>query len=381
MKAATQAVQPPKRTPLYDLHVEEGARIVPFAGWEMPIQYETGIREEHLCVRKGVGIFDVSHMGQLTVSGPGSLTLLQHLVPRNLSTLKVGQLAYTVLCRSNGGVLDDLAVYRLGEDEYLLVVNASRVDEDFEWLEAQAGPVPAVDVSRLGDRGMLALQGPRAEEIATSLLAKELSDLRYYHFVEVTYNGAAIVVSRSGYTGEDGFEIICQSEHLASLWRELRLAGAVAAGLGARDTLRTEMGYCLYGQELSTETTPIEAGLEWTMALDKKEDFVGRTALRSQLAAGPQRRLSGLIALDRGIPRPGSSVVSESTGRVGRISSGTFSPTLEKGIALAFIDVPFDESGTHLELEMRGRLWPVQVRSLPLVPSRVKRLRNRSRSE
>ena len=380
-----------KRTPLYDIHLEEGARIVPFAGWEMPIQYKGGIRQEHLFVRSDAGLFDVSHMGQINLHGPDSLSFLQHLLPRDLNTMQIGQLAYAVMCTDRGGVVDDLAVYKLGEERYLLVVNASRLEEDVSWITRQVefrpadrlSPDPqwAVDVSVVADAGMLALQGPRAEEMVTSLFGKEMRDLGYFHFVELDFNSERILVSRSGYTGEDGFEIICTGgATLVSLWRQLRLAGAAATGLGARDTLRTEMGYALYGQELDAQTTPVEAGLGWTLAPEKEMDFVGQAALRAALAAGPRRRLRGLVAMDRGIPRPGSSVVADDRA-IGLVSSGTFSPSLEKGIALAFIERPYDESGAQLHLEMRGRLWPVQVHALPFLPSKVKATRRRSRGE
>ncbi len=366
-----------KKTPLHDVHLEDGARMVSFAGWHMPLQYAQGIRQEHLDVRGDAGVFDVSHMGRLRVSGADCLEFLQHLVPRDVSGLEPGQMAYAVMCADDGGILDDLAIYRRRETECHLVVNASRLSEDIRWIRSRAQGWTGVEtLDYTAESSMLALQGPRSEEIAVSLLGPHIGRLRYFRFASAVFEGEQIQVSRSGYTGEDGFEIICNRDSVSALWRAARSMGANPIGLGARDTLRTEMGYCLYGQELDESTTPIEAGLDWTLNLDKTAPFPGKQVLHAAMSQGGRSRLIGLSSEGRAIPRPGSRVMAEQS-CVGRVSSGTYSPTLERGIALAFIEPSHQSVGTLLHIEMRGRLWPVRVSSLPFVPPRVKRSKRR----
>lgn len=363
-------------TPLTSLHREAGARLVGFAGWEMPIQY-TGIQAEHRAVRNAAGLFDVSHMGRVTVTGAGSATFLQQLLPYDMQRLKPGRMAYTVLCNDDGGAVDDLAVYCVGADDYRLVINAARTTQDIAWIETQrqrqqADAVQLIDTTR--QQGMIAVQGPQAQSLVQDLLDPPLSDLGFFSFLQPQVDGEEILLSRSGYTGEDGFELICPSTAAVSIWSRLVAAGGVPAGLAARDTLRLEAGLCLYGAELDESTTPLEAGLAWTLALDKPVSFPGADALRSQREAGIQRRLVGLRLLARGIPRAEQSILLD--GRiVGSITSGTHSPTLNQGIALAYVEAGLAAVGTQLDVDSRGRAVAAEVVALPFVPSRVKRRR------
>ncbi|MEW6752550.1 MAG: glycine cleavage system aminomethyltransferase GcvT [Candidatus Latescibacterota bacterium] len=360
-----------RRTPLDAVHRQEGARMVPFGGWEMPVQYR-GIGEEHRAVRTGVGVFDVSHMGRLELEGPEVLAFLQHLLPADLARLAPGRMAYTVLCNDAGGVIDDLLVGRLGGERYLLVVNASRLAEDLAWLHRHLGSRKVSLVDRSPATGMLAVQGPGSEAALAPLVGDSVRRLAFYACCRARFEGKEVLVSRSGYTGEDGFEVICPADRLAALWQALRGAGAVACGLGARDTLRTEMGYCLYGHELDCDTTPLEAGLAWTLDLDKAEDFPGKRALLRQRDRGPDRTLVGLLAQERGIPRPGQGVLDGAGATVGRVTSGTFSPTLERGVALAYVLPTLARPGTALVVDVRGRPLPTYVGPLPFVPAQTR---------
>ena len=361
-----------RHTPLYERHIAAGARMAPFAGWEMPISY-AGINEEHAAVREGCGLFDVSHMGRLSVRGPRSLSFPDELLPREMSKLRSGQMAYAVLCTESGGVVDDLAVSRLREDDYLLVVNASRVVEGTDVILALAAGHPGLRIEdRTLETGMLAVQGPRALEIAQSVLGtSDLYELGYFRCQEFDLAGNTVLISRSGYTGEDGFEMVTERTDAAALWDDMVAAGAVPCGLGARDTLRTEMGYCLYGHELAEDISPIEAGLKWTMDLDKAADFLGKDALRAAAQDGSARRLIGLLLKQRAIPRPGCSIMV-SGDKVGQVTSGTFSPTLQKGIALGFVLKRTLEADQTLTVDIRGRLHEAEIVKPPFVRSNVK---------
>ncbi|MCC7264463.1 MAG: glycine cleavage system aminomethyltransferase GcvT [Candidatus Latescibacteria bacterium] len=364
-----------KQTPLRELHRRSGGRLVGFAGWELPVQY-AGINEEHQAVRQRVGIFDVSHMGQIEVEGPRALAFLQHLLPPDLERLAVGGLCYAVMCNPAGGAIDDLLVYRLGEQHYLLVVNASRVDADLDWIAEQAGPYGGARVLLRGAAwGMLALQGPLAAQVLGEVGAGRALDLGYLEHQAARVAGAPVLVSRSGYTGEDGFELICPADCLVPVWEALVAREAQPCGLGARDVLRTEMGYCLYGHELTPAITPLEAGLSWSLALDKEPGFVGREALRQQAQVGGFRRLVGLSLVEQGIPRPEYRVVDPQGREVGQVSSGTFSPGLQRGIALAYVEAGCHLPGTRLAVEVRGKPRWAEVVRTPFVPSRTKRRR------
>ena len=347
--------------------------MTPFAGWEMPLQY-SGIHDECMIVRNRVGLFDLSHMGQILVRGRKSLVFLEYLLPGNISDLENGKMMYTVLCNEQGGTVDDLIVYSLANKDYLLVVNAGCIRVDEVWVGEWAKRFKGVEVCNLSkDKGMLAIQGPQAEELMRSFAGDGLSDLRYYNFRNVVVEGEEALVSRSGYTGEDGFELICEEGSAGKIWSALLQRGAQPCGLGARDVLRTEMGYCLYGHELGQKITPLEARLAWTLELGKKNDFVGKKALLIKQKEGTYRGLVGFRMLEKGIPRPGYDICNGQGEKIGRVSSGTYSPSLEQGIGLAFVDPKFRKRGAALQVDMRGKLRRAKVVRLPFVPSKVRK--------
>ena len=350
-----------KRTSLYECHLEAGARMVDFAGWEMPVQY-AGVIEEHRAVRTAAGLFDVSHMGELRVRGADAEALLQRLTPNDVSKLAPGRAHYSGLLTERGTYVDDLLVYRLAADDFLVVVNASNAGRDFAWMASRAeGEAAVVDES---DRwALLALQGPQALAMLAPLASPEISGLKYYGFVQGRVDGAPAILSRTGYTGEDGFEVYLAPEDAPRVWRRLVAAGAAPAGLGARDTLRLEAAMALYGHELDETTTPFEAGLGWVVKLDKG-DFVGRGALAAQQAAGVPRKLVGFEVTGRGIARQGHGVVSDG-GAVGRVTSGTWSPTFEKALGMAYVPPAMAAPGAPLTLEVRGKPLPAVVAELP----------------
>ena len=349
--------------------------MVDFAGWEMPVQYR-GIQEEHLRTRTGAGLFDVSHMGRLYISGAGASEFLDGLLPCGVERLPPGRMAYTVLCNDEGGTLDDLALYRLGEEDFLLVVNAARTESDLaRILERRPSAPPRVE-DRTAGQAMISVQGPEAEALVTSVIGRSCSRLGFFRFSMTEGGSGEWLVSRSGYTGEDGFEIICPAGDGPELWSRLLEAGAEPVALAARDSLRLEAGFCLYGNELTESTSPLEAGLEWTLALDKPRDFPGRDPLRRQRETGVPRRLIGLGLLDRGIPRPGQ-VLRDDGADVGLVTSGTHSPVLRRGIAMGYVTPGHDDVGRRLEVVIRERVAAAEVISLPFVPSRVRRKRPR----
>lgn len=357
-----------KRTPIFPVYERHGARVVDFAGWAMPVQF-SGIVEEHQAVRERAGLFDVSHMGEIEVRGPGALEALQRATTNDLSRLTPGRVAYTPMCREDGGIIDDLLVYCLAADRYLLIPNAANVDKDFDHIREQVravGGAEAADVS--DDYAVLALQGPRAAAILASVLEGAAADaqdpssplgLRPFRFVtDVSIAGVrARIISRTGYTGEDGFEIYLDPDGAVPLWEALLTAGEgeglVPAGLGARDTLRFEACLPLYGNELTEETNPIEAGLDRFVKLDKGP-FTGREALQRVAETGPDRRLVGLELLDRGIARPGYTVTDGQGKAIGQVTSGTHAPTLGRSLALAYVPVPASAEGTELAVMVRG---------------------------
>jgi aminomethyltransferase len=347
----------PKRTPLYEEHVGLGGKMVPFAGFEMPVQYPSGITAEHRAVRDAAGLFDVSHMGELIVRGPQALDLVQHVSINDASRIDVGQAQYSAMCLDSGGVIDDLLIYRYS-DHYMLVVNAANVDKDRSWIEDHARAFD-VEVEDVSDRtALLAVQGPAARAILRSLTSVDVDEVAYYRFREGEVAGAPATISGTGYTGEDGFELYVAAKDAARLWRELlrrgQGVGLVPAGLGARDSLRLEMGYALYGNDLDEEHTPLESGLGWVTKLDKG-DFVGRAALLSQKEDGVPRRLVGLTVSGRGFPRPGYAILSTGE-RVGIVTSGTVSPSLGIGIAMGYVPSELATPGTGLEIDARGRM-------------------------
>ncbi|WP_071460108.1 glycine cleavage system aminomethyltransferase GcvT [Bacillus massilinigeriensis] len=345
-----------KRTPLLDLYSEYGGKTIDFGGWELPVQF-SGIKEEHHAVRNKAGLFDVSHMGEFEVKGAGSLAYLQKLMTNDVSRLKVGGAQYTAMCYENGGTVDDLLIYKLAEDDYLLVVNASNIEKDFQWMESKL--TDDVELKNVSDEtAQLALQGPEAEKVLQRLTHENLAEIGFFKFKEeVDIVGKKALVSRTGYTGEDGFEIYCRPEDAAFLWKKILEAGKDAGvqpcGLGARDTLRFEANLALYGQELSESISPLEAGIGFAVKLGK-DDFIGKEALNSQKENGVPRKLVGIEMIDRGIPRHGYPVYKE--GKViGEVTTGTQSPTLKRNIGLVLLDSEFAAIGTEVEVEIRGK--------------------------
>ena len=362
-----------RRTPLYEVAVAEGGRMVPFGGWEMPVQFE-GIRSEHWAVRREVGLFDISHMGRIAISGERGLAFLDSLLPARVRALTIGQMLYAPLCNEQGGCVDDLVVYRLAPKEYLLVVNASRKAVDWQWITARAAGWSAVQIEDLSDKqGMVAVQGPQAAALVEALAGPASVALGYYRCAETEIAGIRALLSRNGYTGEDGFEMICPADQVAALWAKFRAAGAQPCGLGARDTLRLEMGFCLYGSELNEQTTPLEAGLAWTLDLEKEANFVGAEALRAQRKAGGYRRLRGFRLLERGIPRPDYPVFDQRGEQVGIVTSGTHSPVLGEGIGLAYLQRSVQKIGTRVYIDMKGKRQPAEVVKLPFVSVGLKK--------
>jgi aminomethyltransferase len=353
-----------KRTPLYAAHQALGARFVDFGGWEMPVQY-TGIVEEHRAVRQQAGLFDVSHMGEIELRGPRALAAAQELTVNDLDRLRDGQAQYSLLCRSNGGVVDDIMVHRLSAERVLLCVNASNTEKDLAWIIEHRQGAEVVD--RSAELALLALQGPRATEILTPLTSLALRDLPPFACSEGPVIGRRALVAHTGYTGEDGWEIYCAAGDARAVWDALLDAGAPVgikpAGLGARDTLRLERALPLYGHELTDETTPLEAGLAWVVRFNK-ESFIGREALLQQRAAGLTRRLVGIEMTEPGIPRQGYPILHDQE-IVGAITSGTKSPTLGKAIGLGYVADAWKEVGTTLAIEIRGRATGAAVVRLP----------------
>jgi len=345
-----------RRTPLHERHVEAGAKVVPFAGWEMPVSYE-GIRAEHVAVRDAAGVFDVSHMGEIETHGPGAAALLQRLLSNDVSAIPVGGAQYSVLCREDGGVLDDLFTYRLEPERYLTVTNASNHNKDLAWFGRYAGEFDVTIEDKLEDFAMLAVQGPRARDIVQALSDAPLP--ARLTCAARTLAGARVLVCGTGYTGEDGVEILIAPDDAVRVWDELVRRGAVPAGLAARDTLRLEACYHLYGNDLMEERGPIEAGLGWCC----KEDtgFVGADAVHAARDAGPAEKLAPFKLTGPGIPRQDNPVVGG-----GIVTSGTLSPCLEVGIGMAYLPAERAVPGTEIEIDVRGRVRPAVVTTRPL---------------
>ena len=357
-----------ERTPLHDEHVRLGAQMTNFGGWVMPLQYSS-IREEHRAVREAVGLFDLSHMGELRVKDEG---LAERVVSRDLARLHAGRIQYALLCNEEGGIIDDVLVYAVADGGYLLVVNAGNQDGDFDWIQAHSpspsgggqGGGPVFNVGR--EWALIGVQGPRAVGLVQRLTKSELGGVKYYTFIEGSVADVPCVISRTGYTGEDGFELFCGNADAVRLWRALldegQGDGVRPAGLGARDTLRLEAGMRLYGNDMDSKTNPLEAGLDWTLSLDK--DFIGRDAIMRARRPGLSRRLVGFKMLDRSIPRHGYAVVSDGE-RVGTVSSGNVSFTLGYNIGMAYVPPALAEPGSRLRVDVRGTAAPAEVVALP----------------
>jgi aminomethyltransferase len=345
-----------RRTSLYDRHATAGAKLVPFAGWEMPVEY-TGIRGEHVAVRTDVGIFDVSHMGQIETCGPQALTFLQRMLSNDLRRIPEGGAQYSLMCREDGGVLDDLFTYRLADCEFLTVTNAANHEKDLAWLESHASEFD-VDVRDVAASfAMLAAQGPNARRLLGRLTDGPLPPRM--HCVERTVAGAGMMVCGTGYTGEDGVELLLDPDDAPSVWDAIVEAGATPAGLGARDTLRLEVCFHLYGHDLTEHRGPIEGGLGWACA--ERTGFIGSDAVAAVRAAGPKEKLVAFAFDDPGIPRQGNAVLGG-----GEVTSGSFSPCLERGIGMAYVPAARAEPGKRLEIDVRGKTRQATVHQKPL---------------
>ena len=356
-----------KRTALFDSYAEYGGKTIDFGGWELPVQFSS-IKIEHEAVRTKAGLFDVSHMGEVFVSGAGALAYLQKLVTNDVSKLVDGQAQYTAMCYEDGGTIDDLLIYKRGDNDYLLVVNASNIDKDVAWMNSHATADVVIE-DKSADYGLLALQGPVAQEVLQKLTDEPLADIKFFRFKEnVTIAGHSVLVSRTGYTGENGFEIYGSPEAIVALWPAILTAGeaegVIPAGLGARDTLRFEAGLPLYGQELSKDISPLETGLGFVVKLNKEEAFLGKAALAAQKENGVPRKLIGLEMIDKGIPRTGYKVFLGDV-VIGEVTTGTQSPTLKKNIGFALLNSEHTAEGTEVEVEIRNKRLKAVIIATP----------------
>jgi aminomethyltransferase len=357
-----------KTVPLHQLHIRLGAKMVPFAGFEMPVRYSSDL-DEHHTVRNGVGVFDVSHMGEFSVKGPGALALIQRVSANDASTLYDGKVQYSYLPNSTGGVVDDFLVYRVKEDEYFLVVNASNIEKDWNWI--QSHNTDGVAMENLSDSlCLLAVQGPKATAALRKLTSEDLASMEYYTFKIGEMAGIKdVIISATGYTGAGGFEIYVKNEDAEQMWNAIFEAGEEfgikPVGLGARDTLRLEKGFCLYGNDIDDETSPLEAGLGWVTKFTK--DFVNSDALKQQKEAGLTRKLVGFEMIDRGIPRGHYELCDAEGNKLGEVTSGTQSPTLQKGIGMGYVPTAFSKPDTEIFVKVRDRLLKAKTVKLPFV--------------
>ncbi|MET4106499.1 glycine cleavage system aminomethyltransferase GcvT [Hymenobacter sp. UYP22] len=358
-----------KTVPLNDVHQQLGAKMVPFAGYNMPVRYSSDL-EEHHTVRRAVGIFDVSHMGEFRVRGPQALPLIQRVTSNDASKLTPGKAQYSCLPNQQGGIVDDLLVYMLAEEDYLLVVNASNIDKDWNWI--QQFNTDGADMQNVSDEmSLFAVQGPKATAALQSLTEADLSTIPYYSFVQGTFAGAPdVIISATGYTGAGGFELYVPNHYAQQVWEKVMEAGQPYGlkpiGLGARDTLRLEMGYCLYGNDITDETSPLEAGLGWITKFTK--DFTNSDSLKAQKEAGVERKLVGFLMDGPGIPRSHYPLVNEAGEVIGEVTSGTQSPSLSKGVGLGYVQTELSKPGTQIFVQVRGKNLPATITKLPFVP-------------
>ncbi|MBT8400875.1 MAG: glycine cleavage system aminomethyltransferase GcvT [Rhodothermia bacterium] len=362
-----------KQTALHQRHVSMRARMMPFAGFDMPVQY-SGIIDEHMAVRNAAGIFDVSHMGEFRFTGSDAAKTLQGLVTNNVDAMYNGRAMYTVMCLPNGGIIDDLILYRESEDNFLMVVNAANIEKDYAWIEEHlTGDTTLRNESE--NVALMAIQGPKAIEIVQRLTDLPLADLKFYHFLNAPagefFGCEWAIIAATGYTGERGLEVYCPPEKAADIWDAVieagRADGLLPAGLGARDTLRLEAGFCLYGNDITDQTNPIEAGLGWITKLDKG-DFIGREAIACVKEDGPERKLVAFKMIDRGIPRQGYDILDSDGAQIGIVTSGTQSPILQCGIGLGYVpnDPAFTAAGSAIHISIRSRQLTAEVAKAPL---------------
>jgi len=356
-----------KTSPLARAYLQYGAKITDFSGWELPVQFSS-IQEEHQAVRACAGLFDVSHMGEIVITGRDAEAFLQYMVTNDVSKLGIGDVQYTAMCDVTGGTIDDLIIYKQAADRFLLVVNAANTDKDFEWIASHAfEPIKVSNVSM--SIGQLAMQGPKAEQIMQKITAEDLSAIEPFTFREsVDVGGVKSLVSRTGYTGEDGFEIYCSWQEAEGLWKRLLEAGKeegiLPCGLGARDTLRFEARLALYGQELTESISPIEGGIAFAVKVDKETEFIGKAALKKQKEEGTSRKLVGIEMMDKGIPRTHYEVYA-AEGKIGEITTGMPSPTLKKNLGLALIEHEFAKLGNEVEVDIRGKRRKAKIVKTP----------------
>nr|AOE10636.1 aminomethyltransferase (glycine cleavage system T protein) [uncultured bacterium] len=356
-----------KNIALNDIHIKLGAKMVPFAGYNMPVQYE-GVTAEHLTVRAAVGVFDVSHMGEFLVSGANALALIQKVTSNDASKLEIGDAQYSCFPNENNGIVDDLICYKMKEDQYLLVVNASNIEKDWNWISKYNQEFKA-DLTDLSEEySLLAIQGPKAVEAMQSLSSLDLAAIPFYKFKVSDFAGIEnVIISATGYTGSGGFEIYCKNSDAEQIWDSVFEAGAAYGikpiGLAARDTLRLEMGYCLYGNDINDATSPIEAGLGWITKFTK--DFVNADALAKEKEQKPERKLVAFELDERGIPRQGYDIVDENGDIIGVVTSGTMSPCLQKGIGMGYVPRILNKAGTQIHIQVRKKAIPATIIKLP----------------
>ena len=356
-----------KQTALYNKHISLGAKMVPFAGYDMPVSY-TGIVDEHLTVRNNLGAFDVSHMGEFIVEGPKAFDLIQYVTSNDVAQLYPGRVQYSCLPNENGGIIDDLLVYKIADEKYLLVVNASNIEKDWNWISSQNAKFGCVLTNISDNTSLIAVQGPKATESLQKLTSEDLSAITYYHFKIGTFAGKEnVTISSTGYTGSGGFGIYCNNEDAAHIWDAIFEAGAEngikPAGLGCRDTLRLEMGFCLYGNDIDDEHGPLEAGLGWITKFNK--DFVAKEILETQKKDGIKRKLVGLTLNDKVIPRSHFEIFNENEEQIGEITSGTMAPSLNIPIAMGYVQTAYSKEGTMVKVMIRNKMMDAKVTKLP----------------
>ena len=362
----------PKKTPFYEKHIELGGKMVDFEGWLMPVQYQS-VNEEHLNCRKNSAVFDISHMGEFKLFGPDSLNFLNYMVTNDVSTLKIGGAQYACLCYPNGTVVDDLFYYKISDTEYKIIVNASNIEKDYDWFQKNKGSFKITLINESPLRGRLAIQGPKTQEILNPITSADLSKVKRFGFIETKLADKPVFMGRTGYTGEDGFEITFSLDDAFAVWDAIFKAGKekgfAAAGLGARDTLRLEAAYSLYGHEINNEITPIEASIGWAVK-NKECEFIGKEVLIKQKSEGTKRILKGIELEEKGVIRRGYKVFNAKDEEIGSITSGAFSPTLNKTIALALIEKSQSEIGNTIKVEIRNKLKNGKIVKTPWVSYR-----------
>lgn len=358
-----------KKTVLHDEHLKLGGRMVDFAGWIMPVQY-SGVTDEHIATRKSAGLFDVSHMGTFEISGKNASLFLDYLTPTDASGLSNGQASYSLLMNERATIIDDIIIYKFQPEKFYMVVNASNVEKDFEWIKQNLGSHKNVELKDLSDKiALIAIQGPKAAATLSKITDASLSEIQVFHLCEINIKGSGkVLIARTGYTGEDGFEIFAPAEKAVQTWNSLleagREDGLKPAGLGARDTLRLEMKYCLYGHEIDDTTNPLEAGLKWVIKFKKESDFIGKAALLKAKDEGIKRKLVGFKMLDKAVPRHGYTIMKDGN-KIGDVTSGTFSPSLQIPIGIGYVKTEFADIGTKIYVDIRGKERLAEVVKTP----------------